>query len=322
MASVGLLAQYLLKLDPQKNVGRTTFYHFLKNYCDVAEPLSADIISRFYRRALTFQYWQTNQQTLGQTVEQDFLAFHNETPVAFDPKAVRHSHQMQLIELRYEQDIEPFLNSHLMDHQRAGERVKVLRLEDFRWMALRLSSSGLLDVEVYGPWALISGSDLTPMEPLTKLSYSSHLDLMPHGMNWVETAPLTTARFQILENGVHGHTVRGYTLQKYEALQGGSLNQHAEIFFALKKIERHFVQTETDPFYQELIALLEKSYNMLASNHPDCQRMAQLAVQKGHQALKSVFPHDKLLLLLVTNIEFLLNKGPRQSWKGRLRDKI
>lgn len=287
----------------------------------MTETLSPALMDRFYRRALQFQYWQTHQEALGQIVEQDLSTLHSEMPLAFQPKEVRHANKMQIVQLQYESDVQRLLHVHLSDVLRAGDRLKILAMGDGRWMALRLTASGLLEVETYTGWAMIEGADLVPLEPLTKLTYSSQLDLMPQVVQWVETAPLTSARFQIVENGVQGQTIRGYTFQKYEALAGGTLAQHAELFFALKKIERLFVQPESDPFYQELVSLLEKSYNMLSAGHPEAQRMAEAAIAKGQQALKSVFPNDKLLLLLVTNIEFLLTKMSPRSPGRILREK-
>ena len=313
MASVTLLAQYLLRLDPQKSIARISFYHFLKNCCDMGEEITPSLIQRFYRRALHFQYWQTHQETLGQTVEQDLLSFHGEMPLPFHPKDLRHAQSLQLVQIKQDQDIEKLLSGYFQDKLRPAERLKLIPLGEMKWMALRLSGSGMLDVEVFGSWSLVDGSKLIPLEPLSRLSYSSHLELMPHMHHYVESGPMTSTRFQLVENGIQGHTIRGYSFQKYETLQGGSLSQHSELFFALKKIERIFVQAETDPFYQELVGMLEKSYNMLSAKHPDAAKMAEAAVAKGQQALKTVFPHDKLLLLLVTNIEFLLGQKARAS---------
>jgi hypothetical protein len=318
MVTVSLLAQYLLKLDPQKNVGRISFYHFLKNFCDINDRLTADTVQGFYRRALGFQYWQTHQDALGQIVEQDLLAFEQQVALPFQVQELRHPHKMQIVALKHERDAAAILTSALSESLRHGERLKVLPYGEGRWMVLKLALSGMLEVEVYSSLAVIENQKLVPLAPLTKLSYSSQLDLMPQTVHWTETAALTTTRFHILDNGIQGQMIRGYTFQKYETLQGGDLNQHAELFLALKKMERLFVQAETDPFYQELVSLLEKSYNMLAARHPEAQRMAEAAIAKGQQALKTVFPNDKLLLLLVTNIEFLLaqkNRAAGDIWR-------
>jgi len=279
----------------------------------MGEEVTSSLVQRFYRRALNFQYWQTHQETLGQVVEQDLLSFSNEMPLSFSVKDLRHAHSIQLLQLKFDKDVEAVLTAHFHDRLRNSERLKLIPLGDMKWMALRLSGAGMLDVETFGSWVMVDGQKLTPLEPTSRLSYSSHLELMPHMHHTIETAPMTSTRFQIVENGIQGHTIRGYSFQKYETLQGGSLSQHAELFFALKKIERLFVQPETDPFYQELVGLLEKSYNMLSTNHPEALKMAEAAVAKGQQALKTVFPHDKLLLLLVTNIEFLLGQKSRLS---------
>ncbi len=310
MSSVNVLAQYLLKLDPQKSVARMTFYHFLKNFCEMGEQISPQMISQFYRRALGFQYWQTHQEILSQTVEQDLALFGEQMGLAFDPREIRYSYQ--IVELKNNKDSEALLLGHVQEKLRPGERLKMIKLEDNRFAILKLLISGMLEVDIFTSTAVIDGPKLLPLEPLTSLKYSASLELVPYTTQLIETAPMTTSRFQLYENSIQGSTLRGYSLQKYESLQGGALAQHSELFFALKRLERLYVQAESDPFYQELIALLEKSYNTLSQGHPDAAKLAETAIAKGQQALKSAFPNDKLLLLLVTNIEFLLSQKGRR----------
>ena len=66
-------------------------------------------------------------------------------------------------------------------------------------------------------------------------------------------------------------------------------------------------------FYQELVELIEQSSHAMESGHAEAHGMAQQALKRGKLALQNIFVNDKLLRLLVTNLEFQVNQGPQRQ---------
>src|SRR5690606_12423902 len=75
--------------------------------------------------------------------------------------------------------------------------------------------------------------------------------------------------------------------------------QTPEIFHPLKALEARYINLNTDPFYLELVTILEKAITLLASNRPESLAMVQSALDRGQFALERIFPHDSRLKNLV-----------------------
>jgi len=319
MVSVTHFAQYLLKLDPQKNVARLALYHYLKNICDINAELQPEMIRSFYSRILNFPYWQSNHKTLGEVVANDLENFLMESHLKWDLSQIRHAHQVQWVEIKQADDFKALIQDECSKVCKAGDRSKVIPISDTQMLALILFATGNMRIQVFSNVAMVEGAKLKPLMPLTHLEYDSKMDLQMHFDHLLEGPMLTLNRFQVTDDGVRGWILRGYTLQKYETLNGGTLAQNPELFYTLKRIEKHYINPQSDPFYLELVGILEKAYQLLSQGHHDAPRMGEAALQRGKQALKNIFPNDKLLLLLVSNIEYYLfskNESRPTEWKA------
>jgi hypothetical protein len=115
---------------------------------------------------------------------------------------------------------------------------------------------------------------------------------------------LTTHSFYVDVDGAHGMIVRGHTFQKFETFIRASLVETPELFTALKKIERHFIEAQSDPYYQELVTRLERANQMVAQANAEGLLKAERALNRGRMSLKSIFPNDRLLSLLVTHLDY------------------
>lgn len=300
------LAQYLLRLDPQKNVARLSFYHYLKNMCDIQGPFIPGVLEDFYSHALTFQYWQTHYKALSEVVSSDLEAYFKENSVEWELNSVSRPDQTQIVHLERLEDLDQVIHLELEPQMKNGDRLRVMKLSENRMMAIWLTHSGLVRVRVYGTTVVIKNGILTPLAPFTSLDYNSQLELQPKAYQLLETSMMTIARFRTSEDGCHGQMIRGYSFQKCDTIQSPSVARNPELFYTLKKIERHYVKKESDPFYQELVSMLEKAHQLLNSRQIEGPKMGEAVLQRARMALKNIFPNDKLLLILVTNVEYLL----------------
>lgn len=307
MTPVSQFAQYLLKLDPQRNPARTALYNFVKHILEPHEPFTPAVIQSFYSRVLQFDYWQTNAQELSECVRSDIVGYLKSHSLPGEPEewlALRHPDTLQIVPIKLFQDLEQLAGSEHEPRRKSGEEVQCVKVSDTQVMVLVLSPAGNLEVAIYPNLALVWGAQLRLVAPITRLHYTSQLELTPHVRQILDGSLLTTHVFHVDTEGAHGLVTRGYTMQKFETFIRAKLSETQDLFHSLKKVERHFINPQSDPYYQEIVARLERANRML--NHPTLESLSEAdrALNRGRAALKNIFAGDRLLTLLITHLEY------------------
>lgn len=316
MTQVSHFAQYLLKLDPKLNQARLTLYNFLKHVMDPTLPLTPAIIQAFYARVLQFDHWQSDSQNLSDTVRSDVSSFlrqfGSEKDAAMWAK-LRHPDTLQVVQIKLFQDLQELVETEHAARLKSGDKLKLISLSPTHVLLLILSASGTLEAKVYPNMALVWGSKLRLVAPVTQLHYSSELELVPHVKQILEGSLMTTHCFHLDFEGVHGLVTRGATFQKFETFIRAKLPDTQDLFNALKKLERHFIDPQSDPYYQEMVSKLERANRLLGNPNMENLETAERALNKGRLCLKNAFPNDRLLTLLVTHLDYgiaQVRKGP------------
>jgi len=314
MASVSQFAQYLLKLDPQRNPARLTLFNFLKHVAEPTLPFSPAILQAFYGRALQFDYWQSEYQSLSDTTRADVLGFLKQQPLEHQADAwaqIRHPDTLQVVPIKLFQDLQELVENEHDPRRRSGEQIKVVKLSDTQVLVAILAATGALEVKVYPNLAIVLGAHLRLMSPVTHLHYTPSFELMPHARQILEGSLLTTHCFHVDLDGVYGLVVRGHTLQKFETFIRAQMSETQDLFNSLKKIERHFIDPQSDPDYQEIVTRLERANRLLSLPTVDNMATAERALNKGRLYLKNAFPNDRLLGLLVTHLDYGISQKRR-----------
>lgn len=307
MTTVSQFSQYLLKLDPQRNPARQTLYNFTKLILEPHDPFTPSVIQSFYARVLQFDHWQNNAQELSETVRADLVGFIKQQVNIGEPEewlALRHPDTLQIVPIKLFQDLQDLAEAEFEPRQKSGDRIQCVKLSDSQIMVLIMSPAGSLEVKVYPNLALVWGSRLRMVSPVSHLQYTSQLELMPHVRHVLEGSLLTTHCFHVDHEGAHGLVTRGYTLQKFETFIRARLPDTQDLFHSLKRLERHFINPQSDPFYQEIVGRLERANRMLNHPTPDNMGEAERALNRGRMCLKNIFPNDRLLTLLITHLDY------------------
>jgi len=316
MTQVSQFAQYLLKLDPKLNQARLTLYNFLKHVMEPTLPLTPGVIQAFYARVLQFDQWQNDSETLSNTVRADLKGFLHQHLLESEETAwayLRHPDTLQLVYLKVFQDLEDLVETEHAPRLKSGDKLKLVPLSPTQVLALLLSPSGNLEAKVYPNMAIVWGPKLRLVAPVTQLHYSAEMELVPHVKQILEGSLLTTHCFHVDHEGVHGLITRGACFQKFETFIRAKMTETQDLFYSLKKIERHFIDPQSDPYYQEMVSRLERANRMLNSPSPDNLEMAERALNKGRLCLKNVFPNDRLLTLLVTHLDYGISQVRSQG---------
>jgi hypothetical protein len=297
------LAQHILSLEPDKDAARLCFYHFLKNLCEPSEPVSADLLNRFYCRALTFTHWQQNKAALFGEVSAILHHFSDTHRLNLPLAGILTPEQIQVVPAERSRTMELVINRHLERNASPFDQWRAFPEGEDRIIAITLQGDRSLRVTVYPKVLAIREGELVPLCQDFTLLYTPDLQLHPLLTHQLDVGPHAAARFRMGPEGVTGNIVRGYTFQKYSAMDGGVLHRYPVLFYPLKRLEQFFVNRKSDPMYIELTALLEKALELMNGSHPEAFKFATAALERGRLALEHIFPDDKLVRLLINNLE-------------------
>ncbi len=309
MAHVTGLAQHILTLEPDKDAARLCFYHYLKNLCDATEPVSPELISRFFSRALSFSHWQEEKQRLFLEVATILQHYQDTSGENLQLHEMIHPSDVQIVPVETLQTMEHVIGRFFEKHSTSFDHFRILADRDQSVVAIALQRDRSLRVTQFPKVLAIRGGELTPLTLDFTLFYSSDLNLHSQVVQNLEVGAHTSARFFLDRDpqggpeGVYGTVVRGYTFQRYAVMDGGSLHRYPFLFYPLKRLEQLFVNRKSDPMYLELTSILEKALDLLGSRHPESLKFGEAALERGRLALEHIFPDDKLVRLLISNLD-------------------
>lgn len=286
----------------KSDAARMAFYHFLKNLCEAGEPLSTSVLDRFFRRALGHQHWSENKLELFTEVASCLQHFSNQTgePIPLPPFSS--PDDLQMVRAESFRTLELVVENWIQQHQGPTDQIRILKDREEKLLVCRLAVDRSLSVHIFDRALCIRDGRLEPLVDDMAVYYNSDLSIDSARLSQIETAPHTVARFKF-NNGYRGIQVRGYTFQKTATFDGGDLHRHPLLFYPLKRIEQFFVNRATDPMYIELTNLLEQASDLMARKHPERLRFAEAAIERGRLAFEQVFVDDRLLRLLLENLE-------------------
>jgi hypothetical protein len=273
MFTVGQLAQNLLSLEPQKSPARLAFYHYVKNFLNLDEEFRQDMVDGFYDRALSLQYWQVNKNALGEMVKADLRAIAARNPFSFDIDQVVHANELQVVQLEQTRDFAALLSREVAKMEKNEEKVKTFRLnaeknsQVFEVLFVRLQSTGTVIVEIRQNTALMLDGELHLIRPHSRLTYTPELDFEPQIDQVLTTSLMQVARFRVngLRQTVTGQFMQGPSFHKTESFgtekQERKISDVPELFQAIKKVERYYINPVTDPYYQHMIENFEQAFH-------------------------------------------------------------
>ncbi len=330
------LAQHILSLDPEKHPARLSFYHFLKNLCEAGDPVTHELLNSFYSRALGFTHWQDDKARLFEETRSALMSFADAHPAeaeAVMPDLLRAwaPTDIQVVRLESQASLVALLNRTLEAELAPPDRFRVFPEGTDRAVAIVLDQHKNLRATLYHPLAKILEGGLGPLCTDYTLHYGPDLLLEPGRLQQIDVGAHTAARFRFTSDGCRGVLLRGYTFQRYAAMTGGSLHRYPVLFYPLKRIEQFFINRKSDPMYIELTGILEKAAELLGQGHPEGVKFGSQALERGKLALEHIFPGDKLVRLLINNLEKTLaleaarrerapssfeeaESGPRADW--------
>ena len=313
MTQIQQVTQHIMKLSPERNLARLAFYHFLLSVPPAQGEFKKEVVESFYHHALCFDFWQNHMPELSKTIVADIESFyrwnrveppdwllHIKTPDAFQWITLEKSHDLQEVVRRHVQ------------RPNKKDQLKIVPLENQNVMAINVLEEGGVSVTTFGPRVFLNNGDLKPFGSLAKLIYTSRLELLPATPFWVPGPHQVRFFFHSDHDRATGVALRGHTFQKLESFSELPLSQNLDLFAGVKSLERYFINRESDPFYCEVVNMLEKA-NELMSQGRGQRPQLEAALNKGQWALKTIFTQDRLLSLLVTHLSLGLRSSGQNA---------
>ena len=214
--------------------------------------------------------------------------------------------EVQLIPLEKEQDILGALEAYYQKSQHSA--IRTLLFKNRQALVLKLKTDGRLGVYHHCDLFTLRTGRLEPLPPLSALHYTSEFELETSKIQRVFDPSGLIFHFQSMD--LSSFEISSFTLKKFskiKKLYSNHLQEESSLFMQLKKIESYYIKAQTDPYYRNLIASLQQSYQMLISGDPKGWIHAQKNLLKAQNSLRNIYLKDRLLLLLTANIEYRLN---------------
>ncbi|MEZ0391285.1 MAG: hypothetical protein ACAH59_03655 [Pseudobdellovibrionaceae bacterium] len=299
MLKVGALIKYLSENHRQPPPARLTFLNYLTNLVDSEAQVTPELLEIFFAHCLEYAHWQQNRKQLGQEIR-DLLQDH------MDLAGLKWPEETQILELESGSDFTDALQVYLNSTYKKGEKYRLIHEADKKILAIVLMPDHSICVRTFDRKMMIRHGQLEPLKKDFALYYTPDLELDPAHTQQLEVAPFVVAQFQNGSEGLKGSLVRGYLCQKSFDLQGENIAAYPKLFYAIKKMEKHFINRQTDPYYQQTISALEKTIENVRLGDPEAIQESIDVIAQAQNAIEYVFTGDKLLNLLLRDLQHTL----------------
>lgn len=303
MQKVGVITQLLSTQGFQLSPVRLTLSNYLTNLYSTEELFTADTVFSFLQDCMEYPHWQQHKSDLINELEK-ILRDLGEGEIV-EPGDIADYLDRQILELANDRDFAEVVQAFLT-HRLKGEARQFRLFADGpkRMVAVCLKTDSSLEVRQFDRKFTIRQGSLEPLRTDMGLHYDSNLDFDSRRFNKLEVAPYVLGRFRVEPGGlVRGKLVRGYIFQKFQDINSLPLESVPRLFLAVKRMEQFFIRRETDPFYQKLTNDLERMNHLAKIGEPLVPAEVMDLQLQVQNALEYVFTGDKLLTLLLKDMQ-------------------
>ncbi len=183
----------------------------------------------------------------------------------------------------------------------SGDKLRILPDGKKCIISLILSSDGILSVRSYLPYGVIYNGQILPLSDGTYLKYSPEMDLLADHFHIFKKNQNDFYFIRKIKNIFSITSVSGVTFVPNSFDQVEKLENHIQMYYHLKHLEQFFIDRSTDPYYRDLVHLLETQIQDLSRNS-NCVSESIKVYEKVWNILDRIFQDDKLLSLLLKQL--------------------
>ena len=275
--------------------------NYFHNFFEVGTPLTAKIINKFCHLALEFTYWQKNHNQLGQEVFKQVELFRRHFKVDFSIDELMDLRSLQVIDIESSTEFQKIAEAYFSENEQKKEQRTYKRVNEKDFIVIHFLPSGCIKVRYLKPLVYLQGSQLKPLLGRC-ISYEESLELSTQHINELQTAPFTTSFFKCHEEKVTVTTLKGYIFRPQPKVEEQPLDKTLQLLYPLKSLEKHFIDTQSDPFYISMTKRIERAIHLLKKDSQSYLEPSLDMYEQGRLVAEEVFPDDKLLELLVKEL--------------------
>lgn len=297
MATIYQLKKHLQNQASMEYGG--VFLNYLQCYHEAYMlPLDQAVMEGFYLHLMKDLTYRPQKAYVLNTLcaeLQSFFKKHRLDPILSDLKKTL---DIQMIAI---ENKDSFLKALSQFYSKENQKVRVFPLDYNHAVVLIMKQDGCLEVVIHPNSFIIKNGRLEPLPPDGSLFYNSNCELEPLKNQFIPLEQEVLARFQVQNHGIEMTYFSKKDLSKISSSFLKNYKEDSHLFKGLKKVESLFIQPQSDPEYKKLIQSLQSCYQLLISG----QNVSEVStlMKEAKEAISHFYPKDRLLLLLVANIE-------------------
>ena len=280
------------------------FAHYMRAFHG-GEPWRIRFVHEWLGECLLFPHWRQNRILLLKEIREYLMWIQNKMGWDLFLENFPWQASFQVVKVENPEDQQLLINKFVSKVYPAETyRVRIQSGVHRPWVVqiLHLKTRELTQ-RLFDDQFLLDEGDLLPLRQNDQLQWGSDLELKENVIHSLELGSFIRHRF-IQKKGLFDVvSVRGYLFAPYKEWKNESLLVHPKLFYAIKHYESLFLHKETNPFYVTLVRELERTG--LALRRKDAVSMTELTdlLVRAKSSLEIVFPGDKLLSLLLEQLE-------------------
>jgi hypothetical protein len=302
MSCVEELCKHVFGLGIAGHPARAAFYNFLVYSRNPDEPVTNRLIEDFLMFAMNYSHWQNHAKELYTLTLEDVFEFDVVEDNDLSLVGIKSAENLQIIELKSAHDRMAVTDRFLKEKYTAPESIRTVLDQPQRLLSFRKTPEQEVFVHCIDAKFTILNGALRPIYDNFGVFYDSELELKENIVHILPTATSAAHVFKVSGGLVSGFLIKGPFFQPIERFDSKELKDVPKLYFGLKRIEHFLISKETNPFYREIVALLEQTICLIEQRDPHSGAIGPTALEKGQMALELIFPNDKLLTLLLREL--------------------
>lgn len=314
MATNEEFAKYLVKTNPQNSAARLAFYNFVKNFSNLTKEFDSETIDQFFRSCLTHDHWRKEKKELAHEVTNCVERF-NELH-GLEIEIVQPVDKMQIVSIENKKDQKEVIQNFL--GRLALDKTTTFIESENQIFLIQALPQQKIKVHIFDNLFLIVGGNLEPLCYDQSVIYDSKLDIEKEVTHQIRVMPQILAQFKSGQHHIEVSYIQGPFFKKFKNHAIEKLIEDKQLYFNLKKLERHFIDPTSDPVYVDVISKLEEALYLLEAHGERANDHALKALEIGENFYTHAFPDDKMLGQLLNDIRHFIKsqgrKGAGTQW--------
>ena len=296
--------QLKARVNPQSDVG-IAFLNYLQAFHLANEPWRPQVINDFFLECLIYPHWQQNRESLKSEMRRLLSECQQQLRMDLNLEKIHWVTDLQVIVIERYQDQLALLKNHFEQRLFPEKNTKYRFFQDqSQVLGLILDAqTQQLELHLYDNRFTIRDGQLVPLRETFVVLFDTQINPLEDIPFFIELGPFIRGRFRVL-NGLYDFSAtRGYLFQKFQKIHQKPLDQIPRLFYPLKRIEHFFIKKDSNPFYVGLVQDLERAINHLRLKEPLANGDILDLLERARHAREYVFEDDKLLPLLIQELE-------------------